>query len=657
MNRWRTSLAGAFASALAAAVASAAPAQPGQPGPVQAPYWGEALFQVYQGHTFGALTTLMASQQFGRVSPHDDEAEATRGGLLLAYGLHREAEALFAGLAERGTTPALRDKAWYYLARIRWERGLPAEAESALARVAGPLAPDLEPDRRLLAANLRLALGDPAGAATLLQGMAGGDGLQDETPDAALYAHFNLGVALIESGRREPGRADLDRLGRMPVTLPQPQERRALRDRANLTLGFDALRAGQPAEARTSLERVRLNGPFANPALLAFGWAALEDGAPRDALVPWQELLTRDPADPAVLEARLAVPHALHALKADAAAVQGYGDAIAAYATETRAIDDTIVALNGGALVDTLIGGRPGADLGWGWTAESLPADLPHRAQLAPVLATHEWQSALKDQRDLRFFIRHLGRWSRDLQSFDTMLEVRQARFAAQLPAVREGRTRADRERLAAERDALAARLDGTDDAALAQALADDGERAQQARLARVQSTLARLADAGTRDAAGLSAEQVDALRERAARAAGVLEWQLARALPERRWAARKSLRAIGTALDEAAAREAALQAAQLDEPARFAAFGGRIAALRARIASLLPQVAALQAEQQQALQAVAVRQLQGQQARLAEYTTQARFALARLQDPATQAEVSTATDAQQTAEARDAAR
>ena len=69
---------------------------------------GDALFHVYQGRNFAGLTTLMASQQFQRLGPHADEAEATRGGLLLAYGLHREAETVFTALAERGATPGNR---------------------------------------------------------------------------------------------------------------------------------------------------------------------------------------------------------------------------------------------------------------------------------------------------------------------------------------------------------------------------------------------------------------------------------------------------------------------------------------------------------------------------------------------------------------------
>ena len=47
----------------------------------------------------------------------------------------------------------------------------------------------------------------------------------------------------------------------------------ALKDRANLALGFAYLQANEPAKARVALERVRLNGPYSNKALLGTGWA------------------------------------------------------------------------------------------------------------------------------------------------------------------------------------------------------------------------------------------------------------------------------------------------------------------------------------------------------------------------------------------------
>jgi hypothetical protein len=601
VNRWRRTVCTVLLAAGGAVCA----------GEVQAPHWGDVLFHVYQGNTFTAVTTLMASQQIGRLPHHGDEAEATRGGLLLAYGLHREAGAIFTRLAEQGSTPEMRDRAWFYLARIRWQRGLAADAEQALAQVARPLEGELEEERLLLAAQLRLTAGDARGAAALLTALAA-DG------QATPYARFNLGVALVRSGDLAGGQTWLQGLGRTPAA---DEEQRALRDKANLALGFGALQAQQPAQARDHLQRVRLAGPSANKALLGFGWAAAALKQPRDALVPWQELLTRDPADPAVLEARLAVPYALAELQAFGQAHDGYQQAIALYTQESQALDGTISAVRSGSLVDSLLARNPGADLGWLWRVQDLP-ELPHPAHLAPLLASNAFQEALKDQRDLRFLQANLQRWAADLQIFDTMLANRRQAYADRLPQVREEARRADLAARAQRRAEVAAAIAQAESDADGVALANADEQALLQRLAQVRGVLSQSAD--------------DKSAERLRRVAGALTWQLAAQQTARAWEAKKSLRTIDAELASASTRDAALAQAQRDEPARFETFAKRIAALDQRIKALVPPLAALQRDQQQALQAMAVETLQSQQARLADYGAQAQFAAAQLQDRAT---------------------
>ena len=67
---------------------------------VKDPYYGDALFHFFQDHHFTSVTTLMASQHFGRVSHHEEESEILRGGMLLSYGLTKEAGQIFARLIE-----------------------------------------------------------------------------------------------------------------------------------------------------------------------------------------------------------------------------------------------------------------------------------------------------------------------------------------------------------------------------------------------------------------------------------------------------------------------------------------------------------------------------------------------------------------------------
>ena len=601
------------AGAAAAADATAADATP---HPIKDPHYGDTLFHFFQDHYFTSVTTLMASQQLNRVAQHADEAEVLRGGMLLSYGLHKEAGEIFAKLLEKNAAPPVRDRAWFYLAKIRYQRGFLPEAEDAINRVGKNLPADLDEERGLLHANLLMARADYAGAAKLLNAMTG-------NKDVGPYARFNLGVALIRSGDSASGSAVLDELGQAPATN---EELRSLRDKANVALGYAALQDNRAEAARIYLERVRLNGMQANKALLGFGWAAASLKDVRLALVPWAELSQREGSDAAVLESRIAVPYAYAEIGAYGQALAGYNKAIDTFDRENANLDQSIAAIRAGKLVDGLIERNPGDQMGWFWNISELP-EMPHASHLRQVLAQNEFQEGFKNYRDLRFLAQNLSEWQNKLGVFDDMLANRRKAFAERLPQIRAkagdtgiGGQQQRRDRLAAELTRAEEQGDGVP-------FADARQRGLQERLDRVQAIL---------KSTGTSADpEVAAARERATRAAGALTWELAQDHTQRLWNAKKGLQAIDTELAQARRRGTALVEAQRDEPARFDAFGKRIAAVDPRIKALLPRVLALSREQHQALQDVAVAELMRQKERLVGYTQQARFAVAQLYDRA----------------------
>jgi len=611
-------LAGGVAFACAALAGAASAADAPKLRPVQDPHYGDGLFHFYQERYFASITNLMVSQHFKRVPKHDDDAEILRGGMLLSYGLHREAGEIFAQLIERGAAPAVRDRAWFYLAKIRYQRNFLAEAQDAISRIEKNLPPELEEERGLLQANLMMARADYAGAAGVLGGMTSA-----KTGNAGQYARFNLGVALIRSGNTAGGSALLDELGRAPA---ENEELRSLRDRANVALGFAALQDQKPESARGHLERVRLTSMHANKALLGFGWAAAAMKQPKLALVPWMELARRDASDSAVLEARIAVPYAYAELGAYGQSLDRYTEAIAWFERESQSLDQSITAIRAGKLVDGLVERNPGDGMGWFWNIGQLP-EMPHSGHLAQVLAQHEFQEAFKNYRDLRFLTRNLQDWQDNLGVFGDMLANRRKAYAEKLPQVVSG-SKVSETGLAAltqRRDALAKELD----VALADtdgvAFADPKERDLLTRLAHVNETLKQL---------GNDPEYAVA-RDKARLAAGALTWQLAQQFPARVWDAHKGLRTTDSELAEARRRDAALVQAQREEPARHEAFAKRIADLDPRLQALIPRVMALSREQQQEVQNIAVAALTRQKERLAIYATQARFAVAQLYDRA----------------------
>jgi tetratricopeptide (TPR) repeat protein len=587
------------------------------PTGVQSPHYGDSLFYFFQGRYFTSVTGLMVSQQFGRMAPHDDEAEILRGGLFLSYGLHREAGEIFATLIERKAPQPVRDRAWYYLAKIRYQRGLYTEAQDALGRIEKPLPGALEEDRALLQANVLMARGNYTEASRVLDTLAKG-------PAPSSYARYNLGVALIKSGDAARGIAQLDAIGRMPATN---EEYRSLRDKANVALGFASLQEGRGDRARLYLERVRLSGMYSNSALLGFGWASATQGQMKSALVPWSELAGRSPNDGAVLEAKLAVPYALTDLGANAQALALYQDAIGAFDQESRDLDASIAAIRSGKLLDGLIASNPGDEMGWFWNIAQLPEmqGLPLGAHLAHLMATHPFQEAFKNYRDLRHLSRNLQQWQDSLGVLRDMLANRRQGFAERLPQVREKEQALNLGGVEQQAAALQAELERVERDVDAAAFATPRERELQARLDRVREVLER---------SGNDPEFAQA-QERYRRVAGALLWQQNDQFAARLWNAKKGMQELQRNLAQARQLDAALAAAQRDEPARLDAFAGRIDALAVRVDAMVPRVAALTQEQQAAVQELAVAELSRQKERLAEYGTQARFAVAQIVDRA----------------------
>jgi hypothetical protein len=390
------------------------------------------------------------------------------------------------------------------------------------------------------------------------------------------------------------------------------------------------LQEGRGEQARVYLERVRLSGMFSNKALLGFGWASAAQGRMKQALVPWSELVTRDPTDAAVLEAKLAVPYALSDLGANAQALQLYQDAIGAFDRESASLDKSVAAIRSGKLLDGLIASNPGDEMGWFWNIAELPdaQDLPLSSHLALVMATHPFQEAFKSYRDLRFLERNLQQWQEGLGVLRDMLANRRQAFAERLPQVREKERALNLAGFEQRVEAFRVELERVEREADAAAFATPRERELQQRLDRARQTLER---------AGSDPELVPA-RERYRRAAGALLWQQTDQFPVRLWNARKGLDELQRNLLQAQQRDAALALAEREEPARLDAFAARIDALSMRVDAMLPRVTGLAREQASAVQELAVAELLRQKERLVGYGTQARFAVAQIYDRASSA-------------------
>lgn len=624
-----TTTAASLATARPAAAATDAPRPGALPAvDVQDLYYGDVLFYFYQDDYFNALTRLRAAQEKNRIPHHGEDAELLAGGLYLSLGQHQEAGRIFAAVLDRKNVPQpVRDRARFFLGKVWYQRGYFDRAGDMLAAAGkAGLTPEMEAERRMLYAQALLYQGRYDDAIRSLQGW-------DGPRTWAAYAQFNLGVALVRSGRLEDGVRLLDQVGQLDRAN---KELEALRDKANLALGYAWLQADRPELARPVLERVRLEGPLSTKALLGVGWADSATQNYRNALVPWLELHGRNMLDSAVQESYLAVPYAFAKLNANGQAADYYEAAIREFANESARIDESIGAIRAGGLLQTIVQNESRGQVGWFWQLASLP-DAPESRYLYHLLAGNEFQEGLKNYRMLNFMERNLDAWYTSMDAYDDMLATRKTRYEQRLPQVLANLADVDVEDLQRQRTELESRVNAAEGSGEVVALGTAREREIWSQIEQLEAAAA---------AADPNDPETITAKEKLRLIKGVTYWQMHEGFKARAWAARKNLREVAQALRDTEKRWSLVQEARDAVPDRNGEFATRIAALRPRIDGARARVAALKQGQAQFLAEIAVRELESQKERIDTYMVQARYALATIYDRASDAQQGSAAPA-----------
>jgi tetratricopeptide (TPR) repeat protein len=583
---------------------------------VQDLHYGDVLFHVYAGEQFEALTRLEAYERWGRMPHNEYDAMMQAGSLYLELGMHNEAAARFERLLTPDVPAPIRDRAWYYLAKVWYQRGYYDQSSAALGRIVGALPPALEAEREHLAVNVLMRLGRFDEAAARLRQWQG-------PADWMAFARFNLGVALVRQNQVAEAEPFLTGVGTMNT---QSRELLALRDKANLALGYAWLQAQNPAASLVALNRVRLTGPYATRALLGAGWAQAQQGHYDQALVPWMTLHQRNLLDAAVQESYLAVPYAFGQLGAAAQASEYYETAMKSFNRESANIDSAIGEIGNGHMLEQLFKGDKtlGPDSFWQLGDKSL-AGLPQSRYFYAVLADNDFQEGLKNYRDLTFLGDVLHRWDDSMDAFGAMIETREKAYGERLPRA-DALLGTDRPgQMLARRAGIDAALTTVETGGDAPALGTAEQRVQWMRVRELEEGLG---------AAGEESALVDA-KDKLHLIKGVLLWKFDQQFRERDYDLRRQLRTVDRSLNEAQNRWVRVQRARGSVPQNTGEFAARIVALQARIEALHGRLGSTATLQGAYLEQLAEQELVAQQQRLAAYQVQARFALADIYDRA----------------------
>src|SRR6266403_49745 len=501
---------------------AAVAAQPSVAAELRDLYFGEALYRAYQGQYFDALERLDAElAQHHRVDEpeldslqyHIRQADFSVGDFELRYRMHLRAGRAIKAVLDADVDQPVKNEAAFRLARIEFQKDQPEDALQALERIHGTVAEGIKDDLEFLRANVYLALGRPADAVENLRRLQGADSLKG-------FAAYNLGIALLRAGRTPEALRQLDKAGQIES---RETPTAAMRDKSNMVLGSIMLQSADYGHARQAFDRVRLDGPYSNRALLSTGWAEVSAHDYEKALVPWGPLIGRDATDAAVQEAKLALPFAYSKLQVYGRAALLYSQALDSFGKELEKVDASLRSIRAGKFLEALVREEIKQDNLWVVRLRTLP-DTPETFYLTDLMASNDFQTALQNYLDMEDLRRRLISWQGGFDAFEDLIRLRRANYAPLLPQIDAHFRELDsRMRLRVEQRAhLQKRLQDLLTAPRPALLATRDEHLALERLALIETALQHSSD-----------EEHAAQEARVQRLRGVLTWRLSTEYPE----------------------------------------------------------------------------------------------------------------------------
>ncbi len=550
----------------------------------KSPLYGMALYEYYQGKSFEALALLSLAKQRGGIEGHGDHPDLVAGGLMLAYGMTREAKHTFEALLKEQIAPSDRNKAWFYLGKVLYLEGssdskaeretADALAREALARVdtqsLGESDAGLLAEWHYLMRQLELRELSKTGLTEVLSNPP--EEVRSEHDIWPLYSAYNESVLYSQQGNLTSA---VSVLSGLVEVLSRARERKwdatvinelaALEERARLSLGQLLMQQDQYQQAYQMLSTIRFESPFAEQALFQYAVAAAHLGYYEQALAALKRLQKPSLFTPWLRQVPYATAY-LYEQLGDIAIAQGaYQSAFQYYGSELDSLAQTRASLSEETILSNLKIDQGGMEnsavertanyLILGVTdirndAYGRIRVLPESFDLATLFAGEAFQLALRDLHELYKLQRGLGRWEQQLGTFDTMLATRSEHRSLRIAQTRSQLEKQNVASWQAQQKAYAEAIERALAAEDAMFFIDDEQRDYQQQIEAVQRKVAGLPEG----------EEKAEYSQKIKRIADYFDWWVADRYGVNRWAAQRELAGLNKAMAEFNARYTALQ-------------------------------------------------------------------------------------------------
>lgn len=575
----------------------------------------QALYHQYLGDYPTATTHLLISNERDELKEQQKlDAQLLLASLYLNFGMQNAATTLFNKLTQENIPPRIRDQAWLHIAQMSYSKNQFEQARSALDMIQSALVKQHENNRWLLDTQL------------LSQEQKWQEAIKtlEKLPRSSVhypYAQYNLAISMLGEDDSDKARKMLNSLIQKPEK-DKSSEVKDFSDYAALTLGYHHLDSGNYESARKAFNKVRVESPFLQQALLGLGWTYVGDQNFNMALTPWFELLETPSHSVARLESLIAIPQTLSQISAYQPAIAYFETASSHYINEISALEILLDEIQNSNLFASSFFSTEITTASGMATLDDLDPALQH-PYLSDQLSSNEFQTGIKRIQELTLIRRNMEKRLEDLDSYEDILITRRQAFEKKLVNITNQAAKLTFINLnthAADITKAIQLLESQHDTEL---LANSEERGYLTTLRQLQERL------------DLAAEHLDVSEQEEKRRfyEGLLTWRIHSEYFPRRWNLVKAQQQAIKLLNDINKRKVALERGERESKQQLEHYRLRIDRLRLELKLAVEKTGHLIDAQKTQLKSDLASHLLALRDKFYQYRDQARFGIAQIYD------------------------
>ncbi len=390
--------------------------------------FGTVLFDYHQQDYFSALIEYEYNNSQNNKEAIQPSGRLLNGGMMLSYGMGREPEKIFNQLLRENTPEEVRNRAWYYLAKLYYNKSNPEKAYETLERIHGDISPELHFDYHYLATLIK------SDGSHLSKERQAIDKIPEDFPQYP-YLLFNFAISHLSVNELVPAVRYLERVAHFNTRGEEELE--VLSDRAKHGLAQLAMQTGHLDRSWAYLSGVRTTGLYSNRALLSYAWAAIRLEKFNEAIPALEILDGRSIAIPEVQEAKVLLAHLYEQQGFPRKALKGNLLAEKEFNRGLNMLDEARAAIGKLDVPKEFIANLESIMDKSDWYGSKPSVDYMKLTPfLIDLMASNAFHETLKELADLYAIEKNLEHWLRQTREHKVVLEnARQRKFQQEMKA------------------------------------------------------------------------------------------------------------------------------------------------------------------------------------------------------------------------------